>query len=234
MKKLYITLLFTVLSTYYCSAQIQIGIKQGINFSSLNYTLSDESDQLYERFDINGSAGFHIGAFFNFKFSEKLGFQTEMMFSQQGARLSIVEIIGNDLIEYELRRKLNYLTIPTLLKYQSKSGFNFEGGLGFAFLLSGRDSYDTKTDLAQLFFGGSDPDGVLGINDQDATQFHNSVDVLFILGVGYELPSGLSFGMRYMAGVVNSLDITNDEYVEGEELSNTVFQISIGFPLYGN
>jgi len=235
-------LLTTLLIMYGCAntsiAQIQIGIKQGINFSNFSYVISDETAQFYDSFDVKGSAGFHLAGSMNYKFTDQIGLQVEMMFSQQGARFDLVEIVffNQDVyfVEYELKRRMNYLNFPFMLNYQALSGLNFEGGFGLGFLLSSKDAYKTETNIAELFFNNAQLNEFIGIRDQDSKEIHYGAELYFALGVGYQLPSGLNFGMRWMTGIGNSLDESSDLYAEGEILVNRLLQFSVGFPIYGN
>ena len=238
MKKLLTTTLSVILFAFATKAQIQIGIKQGVNFSNFAYVISDETAQFYDSFDVKGSAGFHLGGSMNYRFTDQIGLQIEMMYSQQGARFDLVEIVyfNQDvyLVEYELKRRMNYLNFPFMLNYQTLSGLNFEGGFGLGFLLSSKDAYKTETNIAELFFNNPQLNEFIGIRDQDSKEVHYSAELYFALGVGYQLPSGLNFGMRWMTGIGNSLDESSDLYIEGEMLVNKLLQFSIGFPIYGN
>lgn len=83
----------------YAQTQVSIGIKGGLNFA--NFKSSGETEY-------DGRQGFHGGAFALFKVA-KFGIQPEILFSQQGSKLTI-----NDT---DFESNFNYVNIPVIVKY---------------------------------------------------------------------------------------------------------------------
>lgn len=203
-------------------AQIKIGVKEGLNIASIDYTWTLPDGSEIEDVDVSALASFHIGGFLTYALTDRFAIQGELMYSGQGAKIDYFGV-------YKTKNKLNYISLPVLFKYQTSSGFNFEAGLGLDFLVSAKQSYD-EIDLSQI-----DPD--IQLSDTDLKEYLTSVDSKFLLGAGYELPSGLSFYLRYAIGLSNvskEVDPDDPEYLGGEESYNNVFQLGVGFPLYGN
>lgn len=76
---------------------------------------------------------------------------------------------------------LGYLLIPVMVQYTAGKGFYGEAGPQIGLLMSAKyNDSDVKDGLNQTCFGAG-------------------------LGVGYKMPSGLGFGLRYMAGFNNIL-----------------------------
>ncbi|GAA0189292.1 porin family protein [Fulvivirga kasyanovii] len=212
---LLITALFCI-SAGLANAQIKIGIKEGLNVASIDYTtplLDTETSAL---------ASFHLGAFFHYSLVEHFGLQAELMYSGQGAKI--------DFKDYGVltKNKLNYLSLPLLAKYHASSGFTAEAGFSLDFLLSAKQSYEEIDAIS-----GSG----LQLTEQDLKDGLTGVDTKFLFGVGYEMASGLSFNARFAAGLSNiskSVDENDPNYIGEEESFNSVFQLGVGFPLYGN
>lgn len=216
MKKRLLIVVLCCMSVALANAQIKIGIKEGLNVASIDYktsVLETETSSL---------ASFHLGAFVHYSLAKHFGFQAELMYSGQGAKIDFKDF------GILTKNKLNYLSLPLLAKYHASSGFTAEAGFSFDFLLSAKQSYEKIEAI-----NGSG----LQLAEQDLKDYLTGVDTKFLLGVGYEMPSGLSFNARFAAGLGNiskSLDVNDPNYIGEEESYNSVFQLGVGFPLYGN
>ena len=101
--------------------------------------------------------------------------------------------------------KFSYLNIPVMLRYNIVPAFNLQAGPQLGFLLSATSNgTDVKSQLKSTDFG-------LGF------------------GLGVDLPMGLNFAARYVLGL-SDLPATNST---SATIKNTVFQISIGYKLFG-
>ena len=217
MKKHLPILVILLLSCFVAQGQIKVGVKGGLNVSTFSYEPPTGFDDL----DIGALAGFHLGGFVNFGINDNWGVQGELMYSNQGGTITRTDISTGQSIEIEARRRLNYLSLPALMKYHSNSGVTFEAGPVFDFLLRGNESYDVNVDLAGF-----------AIDDENVTDDHLGVDVKLAVGAGYEVASGLSFNLRYSFSLSSTLDEDGENFLEGEEASINLFQLSAGFPLY--
>ena len=149
-----------LLSSQVTTAQISIGPKVGINVSNLSgLSLGDVKAK--------SLVGFHVGGYVAFRFGS-IAIQPELLYSTQGAKIEDAGSSEN--------LKLNYFTVPVMLKFITKSGLYLEAGpqLGF------------KTGAK---FGSADVKET--VNDSDF-----SLDA----GLGYLL-NGLGFGARYCVGI---------------------------------
>ena len=123
MKKL---LLIALLGLFGLTTQAQgldLGVKAGVNFA----TLSDASG-------LDNRTGFVAGAFVGVKFSDKVGVQADLLYSQQGAEL--------DLGEFDL----DYVNIPVVIKYFVAGGLNLQLGPQFGFIVND----DTRTVIGNV------------------------------------------------------------------------------------
>lgn len=112
MKNFILIVLTAFLTTSVISQEIDLGLKAGANFASI----TDASG-------LSNRTGFLIGVFAGVKFSDKLGIQGDLLYSQQGAKLDPKDI------------NLNYINIPIVLKYYLVQGFNLQAGPQFGFIV---------------------------------------------------------------------------------------------------
>lgn len=112
MKKLIVAVVALFIGTTAFSQSIDLGIKAGANFANI----SDASG-------LSNKTGFQAGIFGGIKFSEKLGIQADLLYSQQGAEFS-----GGDF-------DLSYVNVPVVIKYYIFQGLNIQAGPQFGFVV---------------------------------------------------------------------------------------------------
>jgi hypothetical protein len=130
MKRIFL-LLFTALVTLTTSAQVQFGVKAGINIANL--TLSN----VPSGYSLSSKTDFNAGIFALFPLFTSCYLQPELIYSGQGAATSVLGSSGK--LDY------NYLNIPILFKYQHLSGFIVESGPQIGFLLSANEKANGQT-----------------------------------------------------------------------------------------
>ncbi len=148
--------------------------------------------------------GYHVGAFIDLSISESFSIQPELILSAQGSK-STYNDGGTDI---EQKLKFSYLNIPILAKVKFANVFNIHAGPQFGFLMNGKMevediSLDMKDDLETL-------------------------DMAIAAGVGVDLPMGLTLAARYNLGLS---DIAKEN--DGDKIKNGVFQLSVGYTLFG-
>ncbi|TRX62220.1 PorT family protein [Fulvivirga sp. M361] len=198
-------------------SQIKFGVKGGFNISTVSF---DPDPDL----DITPLASFHLGGFFEYTFQESMNLRAELMYSGEGGKLTgetIGQIIDNtEDLDLELKDKYSFLSLPVLFKYNHSSGLTLEAGPTFNFLLAARFTTTRK---------GEDARESISVDFDESVK---GVDLKFAIGAGYELPSGLSFNLRYSASLSS---IYTDEYTEtndGLEGTLSLFQISTALPVF--
>jgi len=108
MKKIMIIAVVAFLSTTAVKAQtISLGAKAGVNFASLS---GDDVE------DLDARTSFHLGLMAEARFSDKFAIQPEILYSSQGAKVD------------DMTLKLDYLTIPVMLKYYVTNEISLEAG----------------------------------------------------------------------------------------------------------
>jgi hypothetical protein len=176
------------------SAQIQFGVKAGLNLANLTISGVAPAPTFNSKTDFSG------GAFASIPLFKSFDLQPEIMYSGQGASTT----------ESNTTVKLNYgyLNVPVLFKYQHESGLFAETGPQIGFLLSakatgGGQTIDTKsetqsTDFSWAFGIGYKIPGISG-----------GIDARYNLGLtnlaknttdGTVKNSVFQFGLFYMFG----------------------------------
>jgi hypothetical protein len=176
------------------SAQIQFGVKAGLNLANLTISGVAPAPSFSSKTDFSG------GAFASIPLFSSFNLQPEVMYSGQGASTT----------ESNTTVKLNYgyLNVPVLFKYQHESGLFAETGPQIGFLLSanatgGGQTIDTKsetqsTDFSWAFGIGYKIPGISG-----------GIDARYNLGLtnlaknttdGTVKNSVFQFGLFYMFG----------------------------------
>ncbi len=171
MKKVLLTVLFSAALLSNVNAQkVKIGVKGGLNISSLKGNKAGEFFDPTQEVISNPDSriGFHIGAVIDVKITNKFSVQPEVLYSTNGATIQDYSTI-----------KLDYLSLPISAKYYLIEGFSIEAGPQFSFLVNDVYDYENKSDL-----------------DTDAENFDLGINV----GLGYELKSGLFLQSRYTFG----------------------------------
>ena len=98
-----------------CNVNAQsFGIKAGFNFANLT---GDSAT------DFNVLTSFHIGALYEGRIFDHVMFQPELLYSVQGAKVQDEEV------------KLNYFTVPLLLKIYLNGDLNIQAGPQFGMLI---------------------------------------------------------------------------------------------------
>jgi Outer membrane protein beta-barrel domain len=134
MKLNFIAVVAFVLMTLSASAQVNFGIKGGLNFYNL------KGDDI----EADSKVGLHLGALAHIHLSETWAIQPELVFSGQGAEANGA---GDD-----VKLALNYLNAPLLFQYMFDNGFRLEAGPQLGFLLSAKAKSDgNSTDVKDNF-----------------------------------------------------------------------------------
>lgn len=148
--------------------------------------------------------GFHIGALAEVFISEEFSIQPEILYSTQGAEAKV------DYADYSWEINIDYINIPVMAKYYVAEGFSVQAGPQFGFLIKAEEKEDFEGEKETF----------------DIKQYLNSFDFGMNLGVGYELPMGVFFDVRYNLGLTK---INKESDSEDDDLKNNVFQIGVGY-----
>ena len=164
-----------------------------------NISVSQSAGENY-----NNRTGYHFGAFTLIKLS-KIGIQPEILFSKQG---STVSINGQD-----FNQNFDYVNIPVILKLYTVAGLNLQIGPQVGFLAGG--TTETLDIQANKISG-------------NASDFIKSNDISVALGLGWDLPFGLSVDGRYNLGISDNNKISGSS----STVKNQVIQVSVGYKIF--
>ncbi|MBH8570552.1 PorT family protein [Microvirga sp. STS02] len=151
--------------------------------------------------NVDGAAykwGFHGGVLVNFKLSDRLSLQPEVLYSQKGTKEE----------NSTTRIDVNYVDLPVVLRVTPGLGGLFvEAGPQLGYLAGSTSRVDTRKPLARVTtdFAGSYP----------------HFDVGYAVGFGYQLDSGLGIGLRYNGGLTHVLKGATDD----DTARNSAFQL---------
>ncbi|MDB5269475.1 MAG: hypothetical protein JWP58_2515 [Hymenobacter sp.] len=108
-------------------------------------------------------------------------------------------------------RDVDYINVPLLARYHA-DGLFFEAGPEVNFALSGKDE------------AGAD------IKSRDVTP----VALDYVVGLGYELPVGLSLGVRYDGGISHTYKDTAANSLGTGSLRASTFWLNLGYAFGGS
>lgn len=132
MKKFLLTAAMAICGCMTASAQF--GIKGGLNFANLKGDADD---------NFNVLTNFHIGGLYEARIFDHVYIQPELLYSVQGAKVRDEEV------------KLNYFTVPLMLKIYINGNFNIQGGPQMSMLLSESDNFSAfRSETFDFGFAG--------------------------------------------------------------------------------
>lgn len=147
--------------------------------------------------EVNGRTTFHIGGVVNIEISELFAVQPEVIYSSQGFTQDFSDFEGG-MVESTV--KLDYLNIPVLADITVVEGLSIQGGPQFGININSEVEVDGES---------ADIDDV------------ETVDVAAAIGAQFELPIGLFFQARYVAGLT--------EIVKDGDIKNSNISVSVGW-----
>ena len=147
-----------------------VGIKGGYNLAAVSFDGDGETEQRH---------GFHVGVYGESFISESFSFQPELLYSQQGYKITTSN--GT------FTQKLNYINLPLMLKAYPSKNFFLEAGPQIGLAVSHKEEYEG------LFSGSQQYDP-------------NNFDWGMNFGGGFKTDSGISLGVRYHLGLGDLYD----------------------------
>lgn len=207
------------------SAQLfGISVKGGLNLSTLRGDFEFVEDGIEVDPGFSTKTGFVAGVAFNTGLIPLLSLQTEILYSEKGAKLDMPFDDIDDFASIDASIDLTYLEVPVLLRAGLPiPGFSpfLYAGPAFAYNLSAEITSDIEfTDNGQQF-------SVSG--SEDIKDEIKSFDVGFIVGAGLEfgLPMlKLHAEVRYTMGLSNISDVDNNN--DTIDIKNGVVSLMVG------
>ncbi|MGL1886552.1 MAG: PorT family protein [Reichenbachiella sp.] len=203
MKKVYLSLFALLLSTG-LFAQVEFGVKAGLNFNSASVDVANSGGNVNDVADTR--TGYHFGAYGVIKLGP-IALQPEAYYSVQGANITVGTA--------EAAINSSYLQIPILVRLNFLKILNIHAGPQYGFLF--------KNEL--------DQDGaVQDLKDQSASgDFSVVVGVGLDLPFGLRVTGRYVKGFTDM---IEDTATSGTSY-SIDSFQNAMFQISIGYALIG-
>ncbi len=186
------------------------GVRGGLNFANMEIEDWGFGDKKM-------NPGFHLGATVTLPYSDAISFESGLMLSTKGLRIS--ETDGDD--KFRMSIVNNYLDIPIKVKYSipvnETMSFYGEAGPYVGIALSGKfkykETYDGETDIEteSVDFGGNDEE-----------------DDFKRLDYGLTLGGGLDVGIVEV-GVFFDLGLANISSYEDDAIKNRVLRVSVAY-----
>ena len=188
-------LLFAVslLNTQSVKAQDEFGLKGGIIYSNI-YRSGPKSNV-----DFDFKDGLSAGIFYKRNLSGKFGFQSEILYQQKGAEVTITPIdgslgsgyspyanegnSGSVSIPYSTKEKLHYLSLPLLVSFKPANFLELFAGPEINYLFS-MNSNRLKTDNLNRFSPGISAGARFNLGKNTALDFRYSFDLIHYDNMG--------------------------------------------------
>ncbi len=208
-----------MLMTTILQAQVNFGVRSGINFTKWQGEDLQIIEDLVEKTDgylvTKGKTGPHFGGYVNIPINEIFSFEPGLQYAKKG--YSIKGDFGINALKFlainaGAQVQSHYIDIPLHMKVNVANGFNVYAGPQVSVLA--RSTLNAKL-------------GVLGISIFNKgigiTQRMNRVDFGMNAGVGYQFENGINLQAGYEHGLAK-LD-KNDNY----DAYNRAVKVSVGF-----
>lgn len=175
----------------------------------IGFNASQVDGDTYAGFDKFGLLG---GAYVYTQIMEDIDIQLEIKYMSKGARK---RTSSEDLSQY--KSKLNYIEIPIVLRYTTKSKLGLQGGLGFGYLFSYsvEDSYGTLPSSAIPKFKPFELSSIVGITYPFAPKFVVDLRYSYSLLSIVEVPK-IDYSYFRRTGAFNNLFSLGIYYTLGQ------------------
>lgn len=161
--------------------EVTFGVKLGVNVSSLKYEAPPD-------FGIASLTRYHAGIFGRVRWN-KIALQPELLYSREGGVLKPIQGQSNTAM-------LEYVSFPVVVKWYVLNRLNVQAGPHIGFTTNRSMKLDPP---------------ISGVGTSDLTTSIHNMNYGAIIGLGLELPIGLSFDLRYCYGLMNISKIDPDK-----------------------
>jgi len=194
MKKIVIAFVCMIMATGAAMAQksFTFGPKIGVD-----YTHFWGKDTYHD-----GQLNYQIGAFFEYRITDKFSVAPEVVFAAQGGRdeMKSVNLLIDDewvpVTDYKLKDNINYINVPVMLKYYVVPELSIDFGPQIAYCVYSKYTEEYKYE----------DNGVK--NKETYDQKEETKDLEFAVGLGltYNIAKDVFVQGRYTLGITNVFD----------------------------
>lgn len=200
-KKIYLFTTILLMSLGVHAQEWALGAKAGVNFASFS---GDDAQNL----NFEGRTGFHLGLILEMPLTDDFSIQPEVLYSTLGGNTNEASLEQAT----DLNFKMDYISVPVLVKYYFWGNLNLEAGPQF--------SFNTRNDIEGQF-GGQDI-------SEDFQSETRTIDVGGAVGLAYNSPIGFFGQIRYIPGFTKVFREVSFEGGEATDLKNSLIQLSLG------
>ncbi len=212
MKKILFMAAAALVSTGAFAQGIQWGVKAGLNMASI-------SDNKTEGMNSKMRMGFHVGAVGEYTINDFVGVQAELLFSQQGQKMTPKEGDGKSVA------KLSYLNLPVMAKLYLTDGLSLEVGPQFGYLMSAKRKSEDFPAESEM----NGEQDLLDKKDMGVDDYMKRFDVSAALGLSYKFACGVDVAARYNLGLTKVSDKMVDDNDKKISPKNNVIAVSVGY-----
>jgi hypothetical protein len=201
MKKLLFVLFALALFSISAQAQMQLGLKAGLNLANLSGDDAGSPDT---------KTAFAFGGFFTYQFSPIFAIQPEIYYSMKGAKDKMT--MGSSTID--LSYSFNYIEIPLLIKFMIPIK---DSNVKPAIIAGPYFAINTTAKVKAEYQGQSEE---ADIDELKSSEFGLQLGG----GVGFPVGNGeLGFDVRYIMGLSNIFDVEGDPDVKNSVINFNLF-----------
>lgn len=202
MKKIFLSLVVTFFA-FETIAQLNGGIKGGLNFAQVHAEVSGDS----ELSDM--LIGFQLGGYLNYSLSDKVAIQPELVFTRAGGKESVYDPDLQD--DVKLSSKNDYLSIPLMFRFKVGDKFHILAGPQVGILLAAKVKIEVQGQSIQI----------------DAKDGFKTLDFGLTAGLGYAI-NKVGIDARYNFGLANIAEgATGDDKAQ-----NRVIMLAVSYKLF--
>src|SRR5688572_12697023 len=231
MKKSLLLILAVFSFTFANGQGFKFGVKGGGNYSSLYGADKHKVGVYIEGNQWTGPAdykfGYHMGLTSLMEFDDFWGLRIDALYTTKGFQVDQKSVANAITTETQIKRSLNYISLPILLNINTGSFF-FELGPEVAYMTN------TTSEIKRSFTTANGDKTDETIKDEYSTSKEDlgSIDFGYVAGIGYQADMGLGLGLRYNAGLVSIFDTKNVDSSEEVNAKNSNFTVSL-FYMFG-
>jgi len=225
MKRLLIVIT-VLLITFEGKAQLSVGIKSGINFSTIVQNYEDEDQELPSK----ARAGFVGGVVFDIKITDNFYIRPELLSSNKGVILSI-EDYGDD---YKAIYSLDYIEMPINFIYHIE-GFELFAGPYVAIAINGDSFYGTGPD-SDDYYNIQLQDEVtvypFGPSPSSYDRYVSKTDAGFQIGMGVSIGNFVLNGYlsKGLLNLIPEINVQGGDYIRPKDRqTNRTISFSLSY-----
>lgn len=186
------------------NGKVLFGIEAGFSYTTL---YGKELRYVFAENKVSYKPGYHFGLTVDNKIRENFRLKHELIFNQRVVGVPLSDSING---RYHSKLKMSYLELqPANATFQLK-GFQVYAGPYISALLGAqieRKDNNGNTSADHRIFGTPG-------NDESQSKYLQKLDFGINIGIGYQLPIGLSIGVKYTHGLTDIFQYANS-YTNG-------------------